>query len=111
MKMSVTDLRSFIEALEKSSELRRVKRQVDARLELAAVVKASELSDGPALLFENVKGSKIPVASALLSTSERAAIALGVKKEELHKKISESIEAPIKPILEANSTILSSAAY
>ncbi|HJX23569.1 MAG TPA: UbiD family decarboxylase [Candidatus Bathyarchaeia archaeon] len=95
--MDVTDLRSFIRALEDASELKRVRRQVDARLELAAVVRASELSDGPALLFEDVKGSKIPVVSGLLSNVERAAIALGVGEEDLLPRISGAVEAPMKP--------------
>jgi 4-hydroxy-3-polyprenylbenzoate decarboxylase len=51
--MAYEDLRSFLKALEKEGELRRVRAEVDPYLEVG------EITDrGPALLFENVKGSR-----------------------------------------------------
>jgi 2,5-furandicarboxylate decarboxylase 1 len=103
--MSIRDLRSFIKALEERSELKRVRRQVNSKLELAAVVRKSELTDGPALLFEKVNHSKIPVVSGLLSNNRRAAIALEVEEERLLSRISEAVANPVKTRLVENGPV------
>ena len=72
------DLREFIERCERIGELKRIKVEVDWNLELSHVAKLNEEKKGPALLFENVKGSEIPVLSSALTTTRRLAIALGM---------------------------------
>ncbi len=62
--MAYKDLREFMEELENRGLLKRVKTEVDPELEITEIV--DRVSKGPddknvALLFENVKGSKMPV--------------------------------------------------
>lgn len=71
------DLRDFIVKCEAEGELYRVKAEVDWNLELSHVAKKKEEAGGPALLFENVKGYKIPVLTSAFTKTKRMAIALG----------------------------------
>ena len=58
--------------LEKNGHLIRIKEEVDPYLEMAAIhLRVHELG-GPALLFENVKGSSFKAASNLFGTIERS---------------------------------------
>ena len=71
--MAYTDLLDFIHVLEKKGELKRIRFEVDPILEIAEFADRSVKTQGPALLFEKPKGSRIPVlinafASMLLQT-------------------------------------------
>ena len=59
-------LRGFLEALERDGELRRVAGPVSARFELSALLACED--GGPALLFESVEGSSIPVVGGVLGS-------------------------------------------
>lgn len=84
------DLNSFIEILEKEKEIIRIRKKVNTRFELAALV--SKVDGGKAIIFENVEEKKIPVISNLLGTRKRFALALGVNNEkEIHNIINKSI--------------------
>lgn len=52
------NFRSFVDALEDDGDLVKVTREVDPDLELAAITRIVYENDGPAPLFENVKGAK-----------------------------------------------------
>ncbi|NLJ77723.1 MAG: phenylphosphate carboxylase subunit beta, partial [Peptococcaceae bacterium] len=80
------DLRDFIELCEKEGELQRIKPEVDWNLELSHIAKINEEKEGPALLFEKVKGYESPVFTSAFTTVRRLAIALG---QPLDKPISE----------------------
>jgi 4-hydroxy-3-polyprenylbenzoate decarboxylase len=58
--------------LEKAGELVRVHEEVDPNLEMAAIHMRVYEAGGPALLFENVKGSKFPAVSNLFGTLKRS---------------------------------------
>ena len=77
----IEDLRDFIAKCEEQDELRRVKVEVDWNLELSHIAKINEAKTGPALLFENVKGSSIPVLACALGTAKRLAIILGMPED------------------------------
>ncbi len=74
------DLASFIRQMEEKGELCRINATVDPNLELATVVdKAVKLrGGGPALLFEHVHGTKLPVAANLFGSPERICQAFDV---------------------------------
>ena len=59
--MAYADLREFIRALDKHGELKRIPFEVDPELEITEFADRSVKNGGPALLFENPKGSKVPV--------------------------------------------------
>ncbi len=58
--------------LEKHGQLIRIKEEVDPNLEMAAIHRRVFAVGGPALFFENVKGSPFPAVSNLFGTLERA---------------------------------------
>jgi 4-hydroxy-3-polyprenylbenzoate decarboxylase len=58
--------------LEKNDQLIRIKEAVDPYLEMAAIHLRVHEAGGPALLFENVKGSKYRTASNIFGTIERS---------------------------------------
>ena len=73
------DLRGFIDLLEQRCRLRRISAPVDPDLELAAIADRVLAAGGPALLFENVIGSSMPVAVNLLGTQERVLWSMGME--------------------------------
>src|SRR5438128_7480060 len=77
--MAYQDLRGFIAALEKRGLLRRIRAEVDPELEIAEITDRVSKHGGPALLFENPRGSDIPVLINALGSRERMHVALGVK--------------------------------
>lgn len=58
--------------LEKTNQLIRIKEEVDPHLEMAAIHLRVHAMKGPAILFENVKGSKYRAISNLFGTVERS---------------------------------------
>lgn len=94
--MSYSDLRDFLDALGKKGLLKRVSAPVDPVLEIAEIMDRAVKKGGPALLFENVTGFKLPVVGNLFGTRERVALGLGVEEEEL-KNIGEFIALIQRP--------------
>lgn len=70
--MSYSSLLSALLDLEKNHQLARIKTEVDPYLEMAAIHLRVNEMQGPALWFENVKGSKFTAASNIFGTYERA---------------------------------------
>lgn len=75
--MSFKDLREFITLLEAEGELKRIKTPVDPNLEITEICDRTLRAGGPALLFENPKGSKIPLLGNLFGNTRRIALAMG----------------------------------
>ncbi|WP_422657713.1 UbiD family decarboxylase [Paenibacillus sp. EC2-1] len=70
--MSYRNLEECIIDLEKNGHLVRIHEEVDPDLEMAAIHRKVYDAGGPALLFENVKGSKYRAVSNLFGTIERS---------------------------------------
>jgi len=75
--MKYKDLRDFINQLEKQGELKRITVEVDPYLEMTEICDRTLKQEGPALLFENPKGSNIPVLANLFGTPKRVAMGMG----------------------------------
>jgi 4-hydroxy-3-polyprenylbenzoate decarboxylase len=87
------DLPSFLADLEREGDLRRVKVEVDPHLEVTEIVTRVVREQGPALLFENVKGSTMPLAMNVFGTERRMAKALGVERlDDLGDRIAEMLK-------------------
>jgi 4-hydroxy-3-polyprenylbenzoate decarboxylase len=69
----------FINNLEQKGWLKKISEPVDPKLEITALSEPVMKAGGPALLFENVKGSEMPLAINLFGSSERMSLALGVE--------------------------------
>ena len=70
--MGYPSLQACISDLEKHGHLIRIKDEVDPYLQIAAIHLRVFENEGPAILFENVKGSKFPAISNLFGTLERS---------------------------------------
>lgn len=79
--MPTRDLRQFLEVLRKNGELLSVPESVELRYELAEYLRQFDRADGPALLFERVKGHTIKVTGNLVGTRKRLALAFGLRSE------------------------------
>lgn len=77
MALQFKDLREFIAYLEKNDELVRIKKEIDPYLEMTEICDRSLKAGGPAILFENPKGSDIPVLGNLFGTTRRVALGMG----------------------------------
>jgi 4-hydroxy-3-polyprenylbenzoate decarboxylase len=76
--VAYADLRDFLARLDKAGELRHVAAKVDPYLEVTEIVQRVTRAQGPALLFDDVLGSAMPLAINVFGTQRRMAMALGV---------------------------------
>lgn len=70
--MAYRSLSDCIQDLEKNGQLLRISEEVDPNLQMAAIHLRVFAAGGPALLFENVKGSRFRAVSNLFGTMERS---------------------------------------
>lgn len=92
------DLREFLKVLEEEHELQKIKVEVDPKHELGAICKIhNERPNSPALLFEHVKGHKIPVVGQLLATDKRVALALNLPREHVFDETVRRAAKPLPP--------------
>ena len=75
----IESIQHFIDELEKAGELKRVKTEVDTNLEIAEILRRVSYTDGPAVLFENVRDYEIPVLGNALGSIKRLEIGLETK--------------------------------
>jgi 4-hydroxy-3-polyprenylbenzoate decarboxylase len=76
--VSYKNLSAFLKELEAEGDLVRVGSRVSPRLEIAEIADRAVKSGGPALVFENVEGSEIPVAINVFASRRRMLKALGI---------------------------------
>ncbi len=90
------NLRQFIGLLEAEGELHRVPAEVDPVLEITEVVDRVSKRGGPALLFENVKGSQYPLLINAFGSYRRMEFALGgCRLEEIAARLEKQMK--VKP--------------
>ena len=92
--MAYSGLSEFIEELQAEGELIRISTEVDPVLEITEITDRISKVEGPALLFDNVRGHNMPVAINLLGSTRRMCRALGVDHFD---EMAERIAALIKP--------------
>ena len=95
--MPFADLRDFIRALEKNGELKRIPFEVDPYLEVTDFADRAVKQNGPALLFENPKGSSVPLLINAFASTRRMELALGVENIDdiaaAHRRLLRNAEA------------------
>ena len=69
-----SDFRAFINKLDEEGELHTVKEEVDPNLEITEIAIRAQKESKPAILFENVKGSKFPLAINTFASEKRIRI-------------------------------------
>jgi len=85
--MKYKDLRDFIHQLESIGLLKRISVEVDPYLEITEICDRTLKQQGPALLFENVKGSDVPVLANLFGTTQRVAMGMGEESIEALREV------------------------
>lgn len=70
--MGYKSLKDCLDDLEKNNHLIRIKEEVDPNLEMASIHLRVHEMGGPALLFENVKGTQFKCASNIFGTLDRS---------------------------------------
>src|SRR5437867_11967092 len=87
------DLRAWIALLEREGELVRVSAEVDADLEITEITDRVVKSGGPALLFENVKGSSHTLLINQFGTERRMCLAFGTDTlDDVAAKLEDVLE-------------------
>ena len=86
----INDIRDFIAELERHDELKRVKTSVDPNLEIAEIMRREMYANGPAILFEDVKGYDMPVLGNAFGSMKRLEIGLEMTDfTEIGKRIAD----------------------
>ena len=94
--MPVDDIRQFVEELEKAGQLKRIKTEVDANLEIAEILRRVSYTNGPAILFENVKGYEMPVLGNAFGSVKRLEIGLETTEfSEIGQRIADMTKMEI----------------
>ena len=94
--MPIDDIRQFIDKLEKTGELKRVKTEVDTNLEVAEILRRVSYTEGPAVLFENVKGYDVPILGNAFGSIKRLEIGLETKDfSEIGQRIADMTKMEI----------------
>jgi UbiD family decarboxylase len=99
--VSFVDLRSFLTHLEADGQLARVTAEVDTDQEITIIQHRVMAAGGPALLFENVKGSPYRIASNLFGTPRRVRAVFGGDPAETGELITGLAENLAPPSLSA----------
>ena len=82
------DLRDFLAQLERRGELKRIRAEVDPRLEMTEICDRVLKAGGPALLFEKPRRAHaIPVLGNLFGTTRRVALGMGEESVEALREI------------------------
>ena len=93
MKYDYSGLGDFIQLLDREGELKRISVEIDPVLEVSEITDRVSKEMGPALLFENVKGSRYPLLINAFGTYRRMNLALGVGSlEEVSGRIESLLE-------------------
>ena len=101
--MPFNDLREFVTFLESEGELIRTQKPVDVKYEISAYIRKTSDVQGPALLFDNVKGFDMPVLGGVFSTRKRAFLALETSNEDYVNKFWHALDHLLAPKLVTNA--------
>ena len=100
------DLRGYLFHLEKQGQLLRVSDEVDAKFEIAAGIRKTSDIEGPALLFESVRG--FPgwrVLGGLFATRKLVALGLGVPQDQMLERYLTLEDKRIPPEIVATGPV------
>jgi 4-hydroxy-3-polyprenylbenzoate decarboxylase len=104
--MASRDLRKWIAQLESEGDLKRITAKVDWDDEISQIIRKVYVQNGPALLFENIKGHEKTFSRKLftngLSTQSRVNLMLGLPKTtsptEAVQTIRKRMKKPVPPV-------------
>ncbi len=94
--MPAADLQTFVSELEQRGWLKRIRVEVDPVLEITEIADRVMKAGGPALLFEKVRGSDMPLLINTFGSQQRMCLALGCQSFD---ELAERVRALIRPEL------------
>src|SRR5688572_33341204 len=97
--MVFSDLQHFLQVLERTGQLKRIRVEVDPELEAPEIAQRVLREGGPALLFERPKGSSIPLAMNLFGTMDRVRTAIGRDPAEIGNELLAAVQRLNPPSL------------
>lgn len=89
--MQYRDLRDFMAQLEKLGELKHVSAPVSPYLEMTEICDRTLRAAGPAIVFDNVPGSRMPVLGNLFGTPRRVALGMGADEVSALRQIGQTL--------------------
>ena len=95
------NLGAFLRDLQTAGDLHVVTAEVDPEYEVGEIAQRAVREGKPALLFQNVKGSKFPLAMNALATRKRIELALGREPEAVGEELVALVERMKPPSLDA----------
>lgn len=101
LRMAYNSLEACLIDLERNGHLVRVKEEVDPYLEMAAIHLRLYEAKGPAVLFENVKGTRFRAASNIFGTLDRSKFIF----RDTFKLVQQLIELKADPVKAIKSPI------
>ena len=100
--MKYSDLRDFIDQLEKLGQLKRISQPISTNLTMTEISDRTLRQGGPALLFENPTDENgephgMPVLTNLFGTPERVALAMGQDNVKALRDVGKLLAALKEP--------------
>jgi 4-hydroxy-3-polyprenylbenzoate decarboxylase len=90
---SFSTLSDFLDHCERRGDLLRIAREVDPEYEVTEIAGREARAEGPALLFEKVRGAKFPLAVNVLAARRRVEWALGRTPVQVGEELSALMRA------------------
>ena len=97
-------LRRFLKKMEEQNEVLHISDNLSPRFEIASVIKA--FSNGPVLLFDNVKGYGTKIAANICGTRSRICSALETCPDDLYIKLSDAQKSPMPPKIVEDAPVM-----
>jgi len=93
--MPFRDLRQYLTYLDERGDLLYIRDEVDPKQEIAAYIRKTSDTGGPALFFEKVKGFDMPVVGGIFGHRRRVLMALESTQNEVQEKFVEALAKPL----------------
>lgn len=91
----MTDLRAYIDQIKKLDQMYIIKKKVSTKYEIASLT--AKVDGSNAILFENIKESKLRLVANLVGTRTRFAKAVNATASGIHDRVISAIEHAKKP--------------
>ncbi|MGH9247103.1 MAG: UbiD family decarboxylase [Acidimicrobiales bacterium] len=100
LAIAFKDIRSFLDYLGERGELAVVDQSVDVEFEIAAYIRKASDHDGPAFLFNDVKGFAHRVVGGVFCTPSKAVNALGAEDHtDAQRRFADGLKRPLEPVI------------
>ncbi len=97
--MLLSGIKSFLEDIRSEGDLISISTPLDPKYEISAFLSEIGKKEAPAILFEKVKGHRLPVVGNLIGTRRRLALALGIEPNKLFEEFPKRMEKQLPPTL------------